>query len=209
MSLRRKHKLQITSLSRSHLENQHHLTQNSCCVCALHLRVKSHVSALQTAEQSAMRGHERGQEPWKNMERLPFQPSPQFPTLELTSWGFYLPMLLWLKAFCQLRAINTVRLVSQKECWCWAWRKPWRRPKVDKLSVFWDSRNQKSEQGPWSLPVPFLLPRHCSSACRSPACSLFLPWLQDSAQPGGGTKVPGTHSSLCTPFQATPFIRGI
>lgn len=52
-----------------------------------------------------------------------------------------------------------------------------------KFSVFWDSWNQKSEQSPWSLLVPFLLLVRLFSSW-----SFFLPSLQGSSQPGGGTK---------------------
>lgn len=56
-------------------------------------------------------------------------------------WGFYFPKPLFPKAFYQFRARNMVGLASQKECWCWAWRKPWRRQQVVTLSslVFPDS----------------------------------------------------------------------
>lgn len=46
-------------------------------------------------------------------------------------WGFYFSEASLPKGILSVQSKeNMVGLASQKECWCWAWRKPWRRQQL-------------------------------------------------------------------------------
>ena len=121
-------------------------------------------------------------------------------TLELIFWGFCFLKLLLPKAFCHVRARNMVGLASPKECWYWAWRKPWRRQKLDKLNFLYSETPEIRSQNKAPDLCLWLFFFQCTSHHHALS---FYPRSRAALSQGVEQSVPGSASSLRSPFQTT------